>query len=216
MNIVLLGPPGAGKGTQAKMLAEKYSIPHISAGDILRENVEIKTPVGLKAKKYMEKGELVPDKILISLIQEKLLQPGSRKGFLLDGFPRTISQANALQGMLRKMNKKLDIVLNISVEDEELVARLSGRRMCACGASYHIDFNPPEKEGICNYCGGKLFQREDDREEAIRNRLKIYKEMTQPLIEYYNHKGLLRTINGTGDIQKIFQELTKALNGVER
>ncbi len=211
MNIILLGPPGAGKGTQAKKISENYSLPHISTGDILRENISNNTPLGLKAKAYMSRGELVPDELLITIIKERLSRSDCSGGFLLDGYPRTIPQADALQMILTESGRKLDIVLNIEVDDEELVKRLSGRRMCACGTSYHLDFNPPEKEGFCDSCKGKLYQREDDRPEAIRTRLTVYKKQTQPLINYYVKKAILRRIDGNKDILAIFEDIKKVL-----
>ncbi len=212
MNIILLGPPGAGKGTQAKKIAEHYSLPHISTGDILRENISNNTSLGLKAKSYMAKGELVPDELLITIIRDRLSKPDCSKGFLLDGYPRTVPQADALQMILTESNKKLDVVLNIDVDDEELVKRLSGRRVCAsCCMSYHMIFNPPEEDEICDNCKGKLYQREDDKPEAIRNRLIVYKKQTQPLIEYYTRKSLLRTVDGGKDIPEIFEDIKKIL-----
>lgn len=212
MNIILLGPPGAGKGTQAKKIAEHYSLPHISTGDILRENISNNTSLGVKAKSYMAKGELVPDELLITIIRDRLSKPDCSKGFLLDGYPRTVPQADALQMILTESNKKLDIVLNIDVDDEELIKRLSGRRVCAsCGMSYHMVFNPPKEDEICDNCKGKLYQREDDKPEAIRNRLIVYKKQTQPLIEYYTRKGLLRTVDGGKDIPEIFEDIKKIL-----
>ena len=211
MNIVLLGPPGAGKGTQAKKVAEHYSIPHISTGDILRENISNSTALGIKAKSYVNRGELVPDGLLITIIRDRLSKPDCSDGFLLDGYPRTVPQADALQMILTESGKKLDVVLNIEVDDDELIKRLSGRRMCECGASYHVVFNPPDKEGVCDKCKGKLYQRDDDRPEAIKNRLIVYKEQTQPLIEYYSKKNILRTIDGGKDIQQIFEDIKKVL-----
>jgi len=211
MNIILLGPPGAGKGTQAKKIAENYKVPHISTGDILRENISNNTPLGIKARSYMSRGELVPDELLITIIKERLSRQDCSNGFLLDGYPRTIPQADALQMILTESNRNIDVVLNIDVDDEELIKRLSGRRMCKCGASYHVIFNLPEKDGICNLCKGKLYQREDDKEEAIKNRLIVYKKQTQPLIEYYKDKGLIRTIDGGQEILMIFEDIKKVL-----
>lgn len=212
MNIVLLGPPGAGKGTQAKKIAEYCSIPHISTGDILRENINDNTELGIRAKSYMSGGELVPDGILIEIIRDRLSRQDCSGGFLLDGFPRTIPQAEALGTILEETGKKLDVVLNIEVDDNELIKRLSGRRMCSCGASYHVIFNPPEREGICDLCKGKLYQRDDDREEAIKNRLMVYKKQTYPLIKYYGNKSLLRIVDGKKDIQEIFTDIIKILD----
>ena len=207
MNIVLLGPPGAGKGTQAKKIQEYYSLPHISTGDMLRENINNNTSLGVKAKSYMSRGELVPDELLITIIKDRLSRKDCSAGFLLDGYPRTIPQADALQMILTESSRKLDAVLNISVEDEELIKRLSGRRMCACGASYHMVFNPPKDDEICDLCKGKLYQRDDDKPDAIRNRLIVYKKQTQPLIEYYKKKDILRTLDGGKDISGIFEDI---------
>ena len=212
MNIVLLGPPGAGKGTQAKKISEYYSLPHISTGDILRENISNNTTLGLKARSYMSRGELVPDELLITIIRERLSKPDCSKGFLLDGYPRTVPQADALQMILTEAGRRLDVVLNIEVSDEELIKRLSGRRVCGtCGASYHLVFNPPKKDMVCDKCGGKLLQREDDKPEAIRNRLMVYKKQTEPLIKYYTKKSILRTVDGGKDIQQIFEDIKKVL-----
>lgn len=216
MNIILLGPPGAGKGTQAKKIQEYYSLPHISTGDILRENINNNTGLGIKAKSYMSRGELVPDELLITLIKDRLSKKDCNEGFMLDGYPRTIPQADALQMILTESGKKLDVVLNISVDDNELIKRLSGRRMCKCGASFHVLFNSPEKEDTCNACKGKLYQRDDDKPEAIRNRLNVYKKQTQPLIDYYDKKKILRTIDGSKDISQIFEEIKKVLEEYDK
>ncbi|MDD5473229.1 MAG: adenylate kinase [Candidatus Methanoperedens sp.] len=215
MNIILLGPPGAGKGTQAKKISEHFSLPHISTGDILRENISNNTSLGLKAKSYMSRGELVPDELLITIVKDRLSRKDCSEGFMLDGYPRTIPQADALQMILTESGKKLDAVLNISVGDEELVKRLSGRRMCKCGASYHVSFNPPKKDGICDVCKGELYQRDDDKAEAVRNRLDVYKKQTQPLIDYYDKKGVLRTIDGENDIPRIFEDIKEVLEQYE-
>ena len=212
MNIILLGPPGAGKGTQAKKIQEHYKFPHISTGDILRENINNNTSLGLKAKSYMSRGELVPDELLITIIKDRLAKKDCQNGFMLDGYPRTIPQADALQMILTESGEMIDAVLNISVDDEELINRLSGRRMCKCGASYHILFNPPAQADVCNLCEGKLYQREDDKPETIRNRLNVYKKQTQPLINYYANKKILKTIDGSKDIQQIFEEIKKVLD----
>jgi adenylate kinase len=214
MNIVLFGPPGSGKGTQAKMLAERYGIPHISTGDILRENLKNQTKLGLEAKSYMDKGALVPDEVLIKIIQDRLSQPDCASGFLLDGYPRTVPQADALSRILDELGKRLDVVLNIEVPDAELIKRLTGRRMCTCGASYHILFNPPKQEGICDRCGKELYQREDDKEEAIMHRLEVYKNQTQPLIVYYTAEDVLVTVNGVASISAVFDEICRVLDGL--
>ncbi|ETA68680.1 MAG: adenylate kinase [Methanolobus sp.] len=212
MNIALFGPPGAGKGTQAKELSKKYSIPHISTGDILRANVRDGTELGLKAKQYMDKGELVPDEVLIGLIRNRLTGSDCETGYLLDGYPRTIPQADALTDILKEISKPLDAVINIEVSDDELVKRLSGRRSCACGESYHVMFNPPEKDGICNACGADLYQRDDDKEEVIRQRLAVYNEKTKPLINYYDDAGILVNIDGTGVVDAVFADICKVMN----
>ena len=212
MNIVLFGPPGSGKGTQAKLLAEKYGIPHISTGDILRGNLNNETKLGLEAKTYMDKGELVPDDLLIGLIKDRLSQSDCASGFLLDGYPRTLPQAEALSKILSEQGKNLDVVLNIDVPDEELLKRLAGRRMCVCGASYHILFNKPKQEGICDLCGSKLYQRDDDKEEAILNRLDVYKNQTRLLIDHYTQAGVMLTINGAADIEVVFNEICRLLD----
>lgn len=211
MNIILLGPPGSGKGTQAKMIADKFNVRHISTGDILRENVRNGTPLGVEAKKYMDAGKLVPDALLIDIIKDRLAKPDVKNGYMLDGYPRTTPQAEAMEKILPALKQKIDVVLNIDVPDKELVGRLSGRRMCKCGASYHVQFNPPKKDGICDVCGQALYHRDDDREEAIVKRLDAYHKQTQPLIDYYTKKGIIANINGTGDIKAIFGEITKVL-----
>lgn len=211
MNIILFGPPGAGKGTQAKKMVDDYGIPQISTGDILRANVREGTELGLAAKGYMDKGELVPDEVLIGIIKNRLKEQDCEKGFILDGYPRTIPQADALAVILDELNKPIDVVLNLEVPDEELVERISGRLMCNCGASYHRTFNPPKKDGVCDTCGGKVFQRADDKEEAVKNRLNVYKNQTQPLIDYYTKQGLLVTLDGTKDIDKVFEEIKAVL-----
>ena len=214
VNLVLLGAPGAGKGTQAKMLAGKYGILHISTGDILRENVGNNTGLGQKAKEYMDKGELVPDTVLIDIIKDRLSKPDTDNGFLLDGYPRTIPQAVALDYIFGQLGKRLDVVIDIKVQDEELVARLAGRRMCKCGASYHVKFNPPKRDGICDVCSGELYQRDDDTESSVKTRLVAYYNQTHPLIDYYTDKGLLHTVSGTGDIEDIFGEITVVIDKI--
>lgn len=211
MNIILFGPPGAGKGTQAKKMVDDYEIPQISTGDILRANVREGTELGLAAKGYMDKGELVPDEVLIGIIKNRLKEQDCEKGFILDGYPRTIPQADALAVILDELNKPIDVVLNLEVPDEELVERISGRLMCNCGASYHRTFNPPKKDGVCDICGGKVFQRADDKEEAVKNRLNVYKNQTQPLIDYYTKQGLLVTLDGTKDIDEVFEGIKAVL-----
>lgn len=212
VKIVLLGPPGAGKGTQAKMIQEKFNIPHISTGDILRDNLKRGTDLGKEAQKYMEAGELVPDSVLIGIIKDRLAQPDTNDGFMLDGYPRTIPQAEALSEILDELNNPLDVVVNIDVPDEELVKRLTGRRMCKCGASYHVMFNPPKAEGVCDTCGDELYQRADDSEGPIRNRLEVYKQQTQPLIDYYTDKGINANIDGNKAIDDIFKDIAAVLD----
>ncbi len=202
INIIFLGPPGAGKGTAAKMLAGKYSIPQISTGDIFREAVKKETELGKKVKTIMEKGELVPDELTVSLVRERLTQPDTEGGYILDGFPRTVKQADELSKF-----QKIVAVINFNISEEEIIRRLSGRRVCKnCGAIYHITDYPPKKEGICDKCGGQLYQRDDDKIEAIKKRLVVYKEQTAPLIDYYREKGLLYDINTSIDPKEITPE----------
>lgn len=212
MRLILLGPPGAGKGTQAKRLVEKYGIPQISTGDMLRAALKAGTELGLKAKTYMDAGKLVPDEVVIGLIEERIKEADCKNGFMLDGFPRTVAQADALSAVMAKSSLKLDHVVSIDVANEELVLRLTGRRTCrACGAGFHVSFDPPKKEGVCDKCGGELYQRDDDSEATIRNRLKVYGDQTEPLIAYYKKAGLLRPIDGTGSIEDIFGRVTAVL-----
>jgi adenylate kinase len=212
VNIILFGPPGAGKGTQAQILEKRFGLLQISTGDMLREHVAKGTELGLKAKEYMEKGQLVPDEIILSMVKERLSQPDAQKGFILDGFPRTVAQAEALDKMLEEMGRKIEFVLALIVPDDELVTRLTGRRTCKnCGMMYHIKFKPPKVEGKCDVCGGELYQRPDDNEETVRNRLKVYHESTAPLIEYYKNKGVLFEIDGTKSIEEITQEIINIL-----
>jgi adenylate kinase len=214
MKLVLLGPPGAGKGTQAKMLIEKYQIPQISTGDILRQAVKDGTPLGKKAKTYMDQGKLVPDDLIITLIKERINADDCSDGYIFDGFPRTVAQAEALDSLLKSLATELDAVVSIEVPEDEVVKRLSGRRTCKnCGALYHILYTPPAKEGICDKCGGSLFQRSDDNEATIRQRLSVYREQTAPLIAYYTKQDLVKAIPGVGDPQAIFAEMCRALGG---
>jgi len=212
MNIIMLGPPGAGKGTQAKMMVEKLGIPQISTGDMLRAAVKEGTELGRKAKEYMDGGKLVPDEVVIGIVKERLAQSDCNKGFILDGFPRTIPQAEALDKVLGELGKEIEYVINVAVPNKDLLTRLTGRRTCRkCGAMYHLLFNPPQKEGVCDKCGGELYQRDDDKEDTIIQRLKVYEDQTAPLIEYYRRKGVLRDVDGTGSIQDIFQQILKIL-----
>lgn len=207
LNIIMLGAPGAGKGTQARQLSLKYNIPHISTGDILREAVKNRTPLGLKAKSYLDSGKLVPDDVIIDVVKERLEQDDCRNGFILDGFPRTIAQAEALDSVRGDLK-----VININVDEAELIKRLSGRRVCRkCGANYHIIYSPPVNEGRCNMCGGELYQRDDDTEDTIKARLEVYRNQTAPLIEYYRKKKMLYTVSGKGSVDDIFNEIVKVL-----
>lgn len=212
MNVILLGPPGAGKGTQAKILIKKFGIPQISTGDILRAAVKDQTPMGVRAKAFMDAGGLVPDEVVIGIVQERLVKPDCSGGFILDGFPRTVAQADALAEMLKGMGRKIEHVVAITVDSEELLKRVTGRRACRnCGVGYHVDFDPPSVAGVCNECRGELYQREDDREDTMRRRLEVYEAQTAPLIEYYSGLSLLRTISGVGEIDDIQQRLLCAL-----
>lgn len=212
MKIIMLGAPGAGKGTQAKKIAEKYSIPHISTGDIFRANIKEGTELGKKAKEYMDKGALVPDELVCDLVVDRISQADAKNGYVLDGFPRTIPQAEALDAALEKINEKVDYAIDVDVPDENIINRMSGRRACvACGGTYHIEFNPTKTEGICDACGGKLILRDDDQPETVKNRLKVYHEQTQPLIDYYTKKNILKSVDGTQDMAKVFSDIVGIL-----
>jgi adenylate kinase len=212
MNVILLGPPGSGKGTQAQKIGERYHIPQISTGDILRSAVKERTPLGVEAQGYMDQGQLVPDEVVVGIVRERLMASDCNGGFILDGFPRTLPQAEALDVTLLEMKREIDHVISIEVDNEELLGRLTGRRTCrTCGTMYHLMFNPPKKDRICDKCGGELYQRDDDQEATIRARLQVYEEQTAPLIAYYRNKGLLRTIDGVGEIEEIFREIVKAI-----
>lgn len=214
MNIIFMGPPGAGKGTQAAEIVKEFSIPHISTGDAFRLAMSEGTELGKKAKEYVDAGKLVPDEITNGIVKERLLQDDCKDGVLLDGFPRTLSQAEALDDMLKSMGKSIDHVLNLSVDRNLLLARLTGRRICkACGATYHIVFNPPAVEGKCDKCSGELYQRSDDNEEKVAIRLDEYSNKTAPLLEYYSEKGLLRNINGEADIEQVANQIHSILRG---
>ena len=207
-----MGPPGAGKGTQAVRIAEKYEIPHISTGDIFRDNIKRQTELGKKAQEYMNKGELVPDDLVIEIATSRLLDDDCMRGFLLDGFPRTVHQAEKLDEFLAARGGSLDKVINITADDQILIRRLTGRRVCRqCGASYHIVNIPPQKEGICDACGGELIQRDDDTETTVRNRIAVYEEQTMPLLDYYTAKGNIVTVDGTAPLDDVFAEISEAL-----
>ena len=212
LRTILLGPPGAGKGTQAVKIVEKYGIPHISTGDIFRENIKKGTELGKKAQEYMNKGELVPDDLVIAIATVRLLEDDCKNGFLLDGFPRTVYQAEKLDEFLEAHNSKIDKVVDISVGKEELMIRLTGRRVCKkCGASYHIVNIPPKKEGVCDICGGPLIQRDDDNAETAANRIEVYEEQTRPLADYYKKAGNLVLIDGTTGLENVFADIVRAL-----
>jgi len=214
MHILLMGPPGAGKGTQAAELVEKFNIPHISTGDMFRAAVKEGTELGKQAKAYMDSGQLVPDSVTIGIVKERLAKPDCQKGFIIDGFPRTIEQARALDQTLNELGVKLDRVINISVPDSELVSRMTGRRICkGCGATYHIMYNPPADETACDKCGSEIFQRNDDREATVKNRLAVYQAQTKPLIEYYQDKGLYTEIDGLQPIEKVLADIIASLKG---
>ena len=212
MKIVMLGAPGAGKGTQAKMIAAKYQIPHISTGDIFRANIKNGTELGKKAKSYMDQGLLVPDELTVDLVIDRLAQDDCKNGYILDGFPRTIPQAEALDAALAKLGEKMDYAIDVDVPDENIVSRMSGRRACTgCGATYHIVYNPSKKGDCCEVCGEKLILRDDDKPETVQKRLNVYHEQTQPLIDYYTKQSMLRTVDGTQDMNDVFAEIVKIL-----
>ena len=215
MNLILLGPPGAGKGTQAKFLVKSFNIPQVSTGDILRGAVKEQSPMGIKAKEFMDAGALVPDEVVVGIVRERLAKPDCANGFILDGFPRTVAQADALKGTLGEMGKNIEHVVSIVVDNEELLQRITGRRTCrSCGRGFHISFDPPKKEGICDECGGELYQRADDSEATMRNRLIVYDRQTAPLIDYYKKESLLRPVQGTGSIEDIQQSILKVIKDV--
>ena len=215
MYLVLLGPPGAGKGTQAERLEAKLHLPHVSSGELFRENIKNETELGLLAKTYIDRGDLVPDDVTIGMIRERLMRPDCEQGAILDGFPRTQAQAEALDKMLAEMGRKLDGTLYIAVPDEELVRRLSGRWLCRqCQTPYHAVFDPPAKEGVCDACGGQLYQRDDDKPETVRARLKVYRRQTAPLIDYYRQAGLLVEVDASGDIKTVHTALLEAVHNL--
>ena len=212
LRTILLGPPGAGKGTQAVKIVEKYGVPHISTGDIFRENIKNGTELGKKAQEYMNKGELVPDDLVIDLATSRLLEPDCANGFLLDGFPRTVYQAEKLDEFLAAHDSKIDVVLDIAVEKEELITILTGRRVCkTCGASFHVVSVPPKQEGICDFCGGELIQRADDNLETVTNRIEVYEAQTMPLVDYYENAGNIAHINGAASLEDVFGDIVKAI-----
>ncbi|RMD95820.1 MAG: adenylate kinase [Calditrichaeota bacterium] len=216
MELIFIGYPGSGKGTQATILSEKYDIPKISTGDILREAVASGTPLGLKAKKYMDAGELVPDDIVIGLIEERLKQPDTKKGFILDGFPRTISQAQELDQILRKLHRSLTAVISLEVSKKRIIERLTNRRVCVkCGRVYNLIYDPPPEDGRCESCGGELIQRSDDKEETVRHRIEVYDEQTRPLKKYYDAQGKLLPIDGSLNIDKVQDEIERKLKSLD-
>ena len=212
MKIIMLGAPGAGKGTQAKQIADKYSIPHISTGDIFRANIKNGTELGKKAKQYMDQGALVPDELTCDLVMDRIQQDDCKNGFVLDGFPRTIPQAEALDAALGKINEKMDYAIDVDVPDENIANRMSGRRACLnCGATYHLISIPPKVEGICDRCGSEIVLREDDKPETVQKRLKVYHEQTQPLIDYYKNQGILKSVDGTQPMDEVFKAIVTIL-----
>lgn len=212
LKIIMLGAPGAGKGTQAKKIAAKYSIPHISTGDIFRANIKNNTELGQKAKTYMDKGELVPDELVVDLIMDRFKEPDCANGYVLDGFPRTIPQAEALDTALKAKGEKVDFAIDVDVPDENIVKRMGGRRACVgCGATYHVVYSPTKVEGVCDKCGEELIVRDDDKPETVLNRLEVYHNQTQPLIDYYNEQGILKSVDGTVDMKDVFNAIVDIL-----
>ena len=212
MKIVMLGAPGAGKGTQAKMIAEKYGIPHVSTGDIFRANIKNGTELGKEAKQYMDQGKLVPDELTVKILLDRVAQDDCKNGYVLDGFPRTIPQANVLDEALTKLGDKIDYAVNVDVPDDNIINRMGGRRACvACGATYHIVYNAPKTEGICDVCVKELIIRDDDQPETVKNRLKVYHDQTQPLIDFYEGKGVLKSVDGTADMKDVFAAIVEIL-----
>ena len=213
MKIIMLGAPGAGKGTQAKMIAEKFAIPHISTGDMLRANIKNGTELGMEAKKYMDQGLLVPDELTVKILLDRVAQDDCKNGYVLDGFPRTIPQAEVLDKALTELGDKIDYAVNVDVPDENIINRMSGRRACVnCGATYHIVHIPPKKENICDTCNAELILRDDDKPETVKNRLEVYHNQTQPLIEFYEAKGVLKSVDGTVDMKDVFESIVTILS----
>lgn len=212
MKIIMLGAPGAGKGTQAKMIAEKYGVPHVSTGDIFRANIKNGTELGKEAKQYMDQGLLVPDELTVRILLDRVAQDDCKNGYVLDGFPRTIPQAEVLDSELSKLGDHIDYAIDVDVPDENIIKRMSGRRAClTCGATYHIEHVPPKTEGICDKCGSDLVLRDDDKPETVKNRLNVYHEQTQPLIDFYTNKGVLKTVDGTLPMEEVFAAITAIL-----
>ena len=212
MKIIMLGAPGAGKGTQAKMIAEKYQVPHISTGDIFRANIKNGTELGVEAKKYIDQGMLVPDELTVKILLDRVAEPDCVNGYVLDGFPRTIPQAEVLDEALKALGDKIDYAINVDVPDENIVKRMSGRRAClACGATYHVEHIPPKAEGICDKCGQELVLRDDDKAETVMKRLEVYHKQTQPLIDFYSEQGILKNVDGTVDMKEVFAAITAIL-----
>ena len=213
MKIVMLGAPGAGKGTQAKMIADEYNIPHISTGDIFRANIKEGTDLGKEAKSYMDKGQLVPDELTVKILLDRVSNDDCKNGYVLDGFPRTIPQAEVLEDALNKLNDKIDFAINVEVPDENIIRRMGGRRACvACGATYHVEHIPPKTENVCDRCESGLILRDDDKPETVKNRLEIYHEQTQPLIDFYSNKGVLKEVDGTVDMKEVFAAIKAILD----
>ena len=212
MKIIMLGAPGAGKGTQAKMIAEKYGVPHVSTGDIFRANIKNGTELGKEAKQYMDQGLLVPDELTVRILLDRVAQDDCKNGYVMDGFPRTIPQAEVLDSELSKLGDHIDYAIDVDVPDENIIKRMSGRRAClTCGATYHIEHVPPKTEGICDKCGSELVLRDDDKPETVKNRLNVYHEQTQPLIDFYTNKGVLKTVDGTLPMEEVFAAITAIL-----
>ncbi|MDE7178188.1 MAG: adenylate kinase [Lachnospiraceae bacterium] len=212
MKIIMLGAPGAGKGTQAKMIADTYGLPHVSTGDIFRMNIKNGTQLGMEAKTYMDQGLLVPDELTVRILLDRVAQEDCKNGYVLDGFPRTIPQAEVLEDALTKLGDQIDFAINVEVPDENIIRRMGGRRAClSCGATYHIEHVPPKKEGVCDQCGQELVLRDDDKPETVKNRLQVYHEQTQPLIDFYTKKGVLKSVDGTQDMQDVFAAIKEIL-----
>ncbi len=215
MRLVIVGPPGAGKGTQSARISSKYGIPHVSTGDMFREILRREDELASRVRRYVESGELVPDELVVEMVRDRICRPDCERGFILDGFPRTLSQAEALDRMLREANKDLDAVLYLRVSEEAVVRRLSRRRVCeSCGAIYHLDYSPPRVPGVCDRCGGRLVQRDDDREEVVRERLRVYHRQTEPLVGYYRQRGILIEVDGCKEIDQVWEDIQRALDPI--